>query len=162
MPARAFVAVDVLLVDAVVHDAPLVGAGDVEHRVVGRAVDLLVGTLDEYRAWVGHLDGAEGAVGCSVGHVVVGRARVVDRPQEVVDAVAVEHVGSFAEGVGFQCAALRSHHGYRFLLQRGHVVVEFGAGHVAVAPVEVVFSRGRVAEHINIDLLPMSGGRVLD
>ena len=153
VPAGTLVAGDVVLVDAVVYDVPLVLAGNLQYAVVGRTVDLLLGALDEDDGLVGYLDGAEGRGGGAVGYVVVGRTGVVDTPEEVVQAVALEYVGGLAEGVVAQGAALGCHQGDATLLEADHVVVEFGAGHVAVAPVEVADAGVGVGEDVDVDLL---------
>lgn len=60
VPAGTFAPVDIVLVDAVVYDVPLILAGYLKHAVVCGAIDFLVGTLDEDDGLVGYLDGAEG------------------------------------------------------------------------------------------------------
>ena len=59
VPAGTFAPVDIVLVDAVVYDVPLILAGYLKHAVVCGAIDFLVGTLDEDDGLVGYLDGAE-------------------------------------------------------------------------------------------------------
>ena len=63
-----------------------------------RAIDFLFGTLDEDNRILGYLDWSERRLGRTVGYVVVGGARIVHAPQEIVSAFAVEHVRSLAEG----------------------------------------------------------------
>ena len=46
-----------------------------------------------------HFDGSQWRRGGAVGHMIVGRAGVVHRPQEIIDAVAVEDIGGLAIGV---------------------------------------------------------------
>ena len=60
VPAGTFAPVDIVLVDAVVYDVPLILAGYLKHAVVCGAIDFLVGTLDEDDGLIGYLDGAEG------------------------------------------------------------------------------------------------------
>ena len=143
-----------MLVDAVVDDVPVVALlrGQLQDAVVRRAIDALLGAL-LYDAVVLLIDGdgAEGRLGSAVAHVVVGRPRVVDRPEEVVEALAVEDVGSLAVGPCVEAAALRREVHLRLRLYRQQVVVQFGTGHEAVAPVQVVLAALRVAEHVDVD-----------
>ena len=78
MYTGTFVALDVILVDAVIYDVPLVGVGNLEHTVVGGTVDftLVVGTQND--GLLGHFDRTEGRLGGSVSHMVVGRTGVVN------------------------------------------------------------------------------------
>ena len=47
MEAGAEVAINEIGIDAVIDEIPLVATGNLQHAVVCRAVDLLVGFLDE-------------------------------------------------------------------------------------------------------------------
>ena len=85
--------------------------------------------------------------------MVVGRTGIVDTPKEVVQSVALEHVGSLAEGVVLECAALGSHQCHATLHDAHHVVVEFGASHIAIAPVEVADACVGIGEYIHVNLL---------
>lgn len=148
----AGVLVQEVLVDAVVDDVPLITAGNLEHAVVGGAVDAVLGLLtDDQIVLRVDADGAEGRLRGAVADVVVGRAGVVDAPHEVIGALAIEDVGALAEGPRLQVAALGCHVGDGLLLHREHVVVELGTGHEAIAPVEVVLARLGVFEHVDID-----------
>ena len=158
MDAWGKVAVDEVLVDAVVDDVPLVAAGNLQDGVVGRAEDAVFGLLaDDQIVFRVDVDGAEWRLRRAVAHVVVGRAGVVDRPEEIVRSLAVEHVGSLAEGPGVERAALGRQVAYGLLLHREQVVAELGPGHEAVAPVEVVLAALRVAEHVDVDGLSAAG-----
>ena len=97
---------EVFLVDAVINDIPLVGTGDVDDGIVCCAVDLVVRVLCYYYWLLCHADGASWRGACSVGHVIIWRAGVVDAPEEIVLSVAVEHVHSLAEGIVIKCASL--------------------------------------------------------
>ena len=59
MPAGTLAPVEVVLVDAVVYDIPLILARYLKHTVVCGAIDLFLGALDEDDGLVGYLDGAE-------------------------------------------------------------------------------------------------------
>ena len=59
VPAGTFAPVDIVLVDAVVYDVPLILAGYLKHTVVCGTIDLFLGALDEDDGLVGYLDGAE-------------------------------------------------------------------------------------------------------
>ena len=59
VPTWTLAAIDVVLVDAVVYDVPLILAGYLKHTVVCGAIDLFLGALDEDDGLVGYLDGAE-------------------------------------------------------------------------------------------------------
>ena len=157
---RAFFALDVILVDAVIDNVPLIGVGNLKHTVVGRAVNLtlVVGTQDD--RMLGHLDRTKGRGGCTIGYVIVGRAGVVNRPEEIVEAVAIEHIGGFAIGIVAQRASLGGEDYDAGLVDRNHVVVEFGSGHIAVAPIEIALSADGVGEDITVNLLSPSGGRL--
>lgn len=74
--------VEVGRVDAMVHYIPFVLAGHLNHRVVSRAVDAPFGSLTQHNGLFSHLDGAERRVRCAVSHMVVGRPRVVYRPEK--------------------------------------------------------------------------------
>ena len=63
------------------------------------AIDLLTGILNEDDGVGRHFDGTGGRLGGAIGHVVVGGASVVDAPKEIIDAVAIEHIGALAVGV---------------------------------------------------------------
>ena len=88
--------------------------------------------------------------------MVVGRTGVVNTPKEVVQTVALEHVGSLAECIVLQGAALRGHQCYATLLETDHVVVELGTGHVSVTPVEVADAGIGIGKHIYVDLLSVT------
>ena len=60
MPAGTFAPVEVVLVDAMVYDVPLVFTWELQHAIVGRTVDLVFGALDEDDGLGSNLDGAEG------------------------------------------------------------------------------------------------------
>jgi hypothetical protein len=60
VPAGSLAPVDKVLVDTMVYDVPLVFTGDLQHAVMSRAIDLLLGALDEDDGLIGYLDGAEG------------------------------------------------------------------------------------------------------
>ena len=60
MNAGTLVTLDEVLVDAVVDDIPFVLAGNLEHGVVGGAIDFQFGHLLEDGRLLGHLDGTEG------------------------------------------------------------------------------------------------------
>ena len=60
VPTRTLAAIDVVLVDAVVYNVPLVLAGNLQYAVVGRTIDLLLRTLDEDHRFSCYLDGTEG------------------------------------------------------------------------------------------------------
>ena len=60
VPTGTLAAVDVVLVDAVVYNVPLILTGNLQYAVVSGTVDLLFGALDEDDGLVGYLDGAEG------------------------------------------------------------------------------------------------------
>ena len=65
--------VEEVIVDAVIDDVPVVLAGYLEHRVVGRAVDAILGTLtDDHVVVLVDGDGAEGRLRRAVAYVVVG------------------------------------------------------------------------------------------
>lgn len=59
METGAEVAINEIGIDAVIDEIPFVATGNLQHAVVGRAVDLLVGFLDEDDGLVGNLDGSE-------------------------------------------------------------------------------------------------------
>jgi hypothetical protein len=59
MPTRTLAAIDVVLVDAVVYNVPLILAGNLQYAIVCRAIDLLLRTLDEDDRLVGYLNGTE-------------------------------------------------------------------------------------------------------
>ena len=123
MNARLFVCLDEVLVDAVVDYVPVVGAGNVNHRVVGSAVDGVLGVLLQCDRLFCHGDRSKRRFRCAVSHVIVGRTSVVDRPHEVVQTVAVEHVGCLAIGIVLQSAALRSEHFQCVRLNIDHVLL---------------------------------------
>ena len=150
--------------DAVIYNVPLVASGYLQHTVVCRSVDVLPGVLYQHDGVLGHLDLSEGRGAGAVGHVVVGRTRIIHAPVEIILAVAVEDVGSLAEGIVLQGAALGGHHRGGAGLEAHHVVIEFGSGHVAVAPVEVVLAAHGVGEDIHVNLLSAthSFGQVID
>jgi hypothetical protein len=60
VPTRTLATIDVVLVDTVVYDIPLILARNLQYAVVCRTIDLLFGALDEDDGLVGYLDGAEG------------------------------------------------------------------------------------------------------
>ena len=117
---------EVALVDAVIDDVPVVGTWDVDDRVMARAVDLVAGILDDDDGVLCHFDGTLWRRAGAIGHVVVLGTGIVDTPQEIVEAVAIEHIGALTVGVGLQRAA------------RGGDVVLFGidthhiVGHQAI------------------------------
>jgi hypothetical protein len=60
VPAGTFAPIDIVLVDAVVYDVPLVFARNLQYAVVCRAIDFLLGALDEDDRLIGYLDGTKG------------------------------------------------------------------------------------------------------
>lgn len=162
--ARTRDAVEIVFIDAVVDDVPLVFAGDLEYGVVCRSVDELLGRLlkDGGVGAVHHLDGTERTLCRTVGNVVVCRTGVVDRPKEIVGAFAVEHVGGFAVCPCLQRAAFGREHGDGFGFDGGHVVVQFSTCHVAVTPVEIMTTGLGIGEYVDVDLLSVSYGRFAD
>ena len=144
-----------------VHDVPLIGSRHLDDRVVGRAIDFALRILLQHHRLVGHLDWAERRGRCAVGHVVVGRSRVVDRPHEIVQSVAVEHVGRLTVGVVAERSTLRCHERDGLLLDAGHVGVELGSRHHAVAPVEVRLLAHGVYKHVDVDELSVESLRLL-
>ena len=60
VPARTFAPIDIVLVDAVVYDIPLILAWNLQYAVVCGAIDLLLGALDEDDRLIGYLDGTKG------------------------------------------------------------------------------------------------------
>ena len=60
VPTGALVPIEVVLVDAVVYDIPLILARYLKHAVVCGAIDFLFGALDEDDGLIGYLDGTEG------------------------------------------------------------------------------------------------------
>ena len=60
VPAWTLAPVEVVLVDTVVHDVPLILARYLKHAVVCGAIDLLFRALDEDDGLIGYLDGTEG------------------------------------------------------------------------------------------------------
>ena len=148
----AGVAVHEVLVDAVIDDVPLILAGNLQDAVVRRAVNLVLGLLLNHQVVLFvNIDGAEGRLCRAVADVVVGRACVIDRPEEIVCALAVEDVGTLAEGPGIERAALGRQVSDGLLLHARHVVVQLGTGHEAVAPVDVALATLGVLEHIDVD-----------
>ena len=62
-----------VLVDAVINDVPLVLTRNLKHRVVGRAIDLVLGLLlDNHVAVLVDRDRTEGRLRRAVAYVVVG------------------------------------------------------------------------------------------
>ena len=59
VPAGSLAPVYIVLVDTMVYDVPLVFTGDLQHAIMSRAIDLLLGALDEDDGLIGYLDGAE-------------------------------------------------------------------------------------------------------
>lgn len=59
VPAGSLAPVDIVLVDTMVYDVPLILARYLKHAVVCGAIDRLAGTLDEDDGLGCHLDGAE-------------------------------------------------------------------------------------------------------
>ncbi len=158
LAVNAGTVVQIVLVDAVIHDVPVVGTGHVDHRVVACAVDFLRRILDDYDGIGSHLDRTCRRLGGSVGHVVVRGARVVDTPQEVVDAVPVEHICALAVSVvGKRTAAWRD--GVLVADGRHHVVGQQAVVHLAVAVVEIGLSRFGVCKHVGVNHLSAAGGR---
>ena len=72
MVAGTLLLVDIVLIDAVIDDIPLVLAGHLDDAVVRRAIDLGTRLLHQHDAVLSHGDGAHGRGGGAVGHVVVG------------------------------------------------------------------------------------------
>jgi hypothetical protein len=60
VPTWTLAAIDVVLVDAVVYNVPLILTGNLQYAVVSGTVDFLLGTLDEDDGLSSYLDGAEG------------------------------------------------------------------------------------------------------
>ena len=81
-------------VDAVIDDVPDVLLRVFEDGVVRRAVNLLLGTLLEDDRLLGHLNRAKWRLAGTIGNVIVVGAGVIDRPEEVVDTLAIEDDGS--------------------------------------------------------------------
>ena len=90
--------------------------------------------------------------------MIVGRAGVVHRPKEIIDAVAVEDIGGLAIGVVAKGTAFGGEDNDACGVNGNHVVIEPGAGHVSVAPVEIALSADGVGEHISVNLLSPSHG----
>ncbi len=69
----AWFVADEVLVDAVVNDVPFVLAGNLEHRVMSCAIDLILGLLldNEVIVFINR-DGAKGRLRRTVAYVVVG------------------------------------------------------------------------------------------
>ena len=144
-------------IDAVVDQIPVVGAGDADHGAVAGAIDQLVGILQDDDGLARHADGACGGGRGAVGHVVVGGAGVVDRPEEVVDAVAEEHVGTLAEGVVGERAA-GGGDDVLGVVDGEHVVGEQAVAELAIAVVEVGLAGEGVGEDVGINHLAGSRG----
>ena len=135
-----------------VDDVPVVGAGNVDDGVMAGAIDAVGGILDDDDGLRGNLDGTGGRGGGAVGHVVVGRAGVVDRPEEVVESVAIEHVGALAVGVVGEGTA-RGCDDVFVAAHRHHVVGEQSVAETSVAIVEIGLAGNGVGEHVGVDHL---------
>ena len=70
--------------------------------------------------------------------MVIGRAGVVNGPHKVIDA------------------ALGSEHLQCLRLDGGHILLEFGASHIAVAPIQIGLLRARVDEYVHVNLLSLT------
>ena len=103
-------AVNIVFIDAVVNDVPFVFSRNLKDGVVGSAVDFVCRFLLDNHVVVG-IDGdrTEWRLACAVAYMIVRTACVVNRPEEVVCAFAIEHIWSFAICPCLQCASLWSH-----------------------------------------------------
>ena len=88
--------------------------------------------------------------------MVVGRTGVVNAPKEIIQTVALEYVGSLAEGIVLQRSSFGSHQCHSALLDAYHVIVELGTGHVAITPVEVADTGVGIGEDVYVDLLAVA------
>ena len=60
MPSRSLVPVDIVFVDAVVYDVPLVLLRELQYAIVSGTIDFFLGALYEDDRLFSYLDGAEG------------------------------------------------------------------------------------------------------
>ena len=153
MGARTHGTLDVVLVDAVIDDVPLVLAWNLKDGVVGSAVDFVFWHLLKDDRLLCHFDWSEWRFRGSVANVVVRTASVIYRPKEIVCSLAIEHVWSLTIGVSLERTALWCEHDGSAWLEARHVGIQFCPCHIAVAPIDVVLARLRVCEYIHIDLL---------
>jgi hypothetical protein len=86
----------VILVDTVVNNVPLVGSRNLQYRVVSGTINLALGILTKDDWLLSHFNGAERRLRGSVCNVIVARTSIVHRPKEIVEAIAIEHIRSFA------------------------------------------------------------------
>ena len=93
--------------------------------------------------------------------MIVGCTRIIHRPHEVVESVAIEHVWCLTISIILQASTLWSHHGHGFVLNLSHAWLQLGTCHETVAPIEVRLLRYWVDKYIHIDELPMATWMVL-
>ena len=158
---HSWLMLDVILVDAVIYDIPLICAWLLNHGVMGCAINLVLWILNQNDRILGYLDRTERRLRCSISHMIVGCTRIIHRPHEVVESVAIEHVWRLAISIILQTSTLWSHHGYGFILNLGHAWFQLGTSHKTVAPIEVRFLGNRVDEDIHIDELTVATRMVL-
>ena len=88
----------------------------------------------------------------SIADAVVLRARVVFRPREIVESVAIEHVGALVEVVACLVLTRQNHSG--FSLETRHIVVQLGTDNGAIAPIQIVLARLGVLENVRVYCRP--------
>ena len=94
MDARAIASATEERIDVVIDDVPEILLRVFEDGVVGGAINLLFGTLLEDNGLLSHLDWTQWRFAGAISHMVVVGTRVIDRPEEIVDALAIEDDGS--------------------------------------------------------------------
>lgn len=97
---------DVILVDAMIYDIPLICTWLLNDGIMGCAINLVLRVLDQNDRILGYLDRTERRLRCSVSHMIVGCTRIIHRPHEVVESVAIEHVWRLAISIILQTSTL--------------------------------------------------------
>ena len=91
--------------------------------------------------------------------MIVRRTGIVHRPHKIVKSVTIEHIRRFTESIILQASPFRSQYGQGILLDGKHILIQLGACHIAITPIQIGFSRNRIGKHIHINLLSVAHRR---
>lgn len=106
LTVNAWLEMDVILVDAMIDNVPLICAGLLDYGIMGGAINLVLWVLNQSDRFLGYLDRTERRLGGSVCYMIIRRTRIIHRPHEVVEAVTIEHVWRLAVSIILQASTL--------------------------------------------------------
>ena len=86
---------------------------------------------------------------------------IVNRPHKVVFSLTIEHISALSISPGLKAAAFWREINLCLGLDTYHIVIEFCTSHETITPIEVILSRNRVLEHINVNSLPPNTSRTV-